>query len=166
MFKIIGLSLLLGLSLPVFALPDLTTIGSGSYRYMFWQLYDARLASEDGNFVDYQQSTPLLLELTYKRNITRDQFIKATVDEWRKLGQSSAEQQAAWAALLKDLWRDVKRGDSLAALLMADHSVEFFINGQSTGVLQDNSFGPAFFNIWLDEKTSAPALRNQLISAE
>lgn len=166
MYKALSLSLLLTFSLPLVALPELTTVGSGSYRYMFWQLYDARLATSDGQFINYQQSSPLLLELTYKRNISRDQFIKATIDEWRKLGQTTEEQQQQWGEQLKTLWRDVKRGDSLAALLLPDQSVEFFINGQSAGTLADNEFGPAFFNIWLDEKTSAPALRTQLIAAE
>ena len=154
--------LALSLSAPLLAVPDLETVGQGSYRYMLWQLYDARLASSDGRFVDYQQSTPLLLELTYKRNISRDQFIKATVDEWKKLKQSSSEQQQQWAEQLAKLWQDVKNGDKLAAVLLPDNSVEFYFNGTKTGVLADEAFGPAFFNIWLDSSTSAPKLREQL----
>lgn len=154
--------LALSLSAPLWAVPDLETVGQGSYRYMLWQLYDARLASGDGRFVDYQQSTPLLLELTYKRNISRDQFIKATVDEWKKLKQTSSEQQQQWAEQLAKLWQDVKKGDKLAAVLLPDNSVEFYFNGTKTGVLADEAFGPAFFNIWLDSATSAPKLREQL----
>lgn len=152
----------LGLTTPAWAVPELETVGQGSYRYMLWQLYDARLASSDGNFVDYEQSTPLLLELTYKRNISRDQFIKATVDEWKKLRQSSSEQQQHWAEQLAKLWQDVKKGDRLAAVLLPDNTVEFYFNGIKTGVLADEAFGPAFFNIWLDSATSAPKLREQL----
>lgn len=151
-----------GLTLPVLAVPNLETVGQGSYRYMLWQLYDARLASSDGSFVNYEQSTPLLLELTYKRNISRDQFIKATIDEWKKLKQSSSEQQQQWAEQLAKLWQDVKKGDRLAAVLLPDNTVEFYFNGSKTGVLADEAFGPAFFNIWLDSATSAPKLREQL----
>lgn len=154
--------LVLGLSAPLLAVPKLETVGQGSYRYMLWQLYDARLASTDGNFVNYEQSTPLLLELTYKRNISRDQFIKATVDEWKKLQQSSSEQQQQWAEQLAKLWQDVKKGDRLAAVLLPDNTVEFYFNGNKTGVVADEAFGPAFFNIWLDSATSAPKLREQL----
>ncbi|WP_423185886.1 chalcone isomerase family protein [Alishewanella sp. d11] len=162
MRKIIALLIAFSVTSPAFAVPDLQTVGQGSYRYMFWQLYDARLASSDGRFVDYQQSAPLLLELTYKRNISRDQFIKATVDEWKKLQQSSPEQQQQWAEQLTTLWQDVKKGDRLAAVLLPDNTVEFYFNGSKTGVLADNAFGPAFFNIWLDNATSAPKLREQL----
>lgn len=152
----------LGLTTPAWAVPELETVGQGSYRYMLWQLYDARLASSDGNFVDYEQSTPLLLELTYKRNISRDQFIKATVDEWKKLKQTTSQQQQLWATQLEALWQDVKKGDRLAALLLPDNTVEFYFNGNKTGVVADQAFGPAFFNIWLDSATSAPKLREQL----
>lgn len=163
MRKLFGVMLALSLSTPLWAVPDLKTIGQGSYRYMLWQLYDARLASGDGSFINYQQSTPLLLELTYKRNISRDQFIKATVDEWKKLKQSSSEQQQQWAEQLATLWQDVKKGDRLAAVLLPDKTVAFYFNGTKTGVLADVAFGPAFFNIWLDSATSAPKLREQLI---
>ncbi|GHG63668.1 hypothetical protein GCM10010919_09610 [Alishewanella longhuensis] len=162
MRKILSVIFALSLSSPLMAVPELETVGQGSYRYMLWQLYDARLASEDGRFVNYQQSTPLLLELTYKRNISRDQFIKATVDEWKKLKQTSNEQQQQWADQLATLWQDVKKGDKLAAVLLPDKSVEFYFNGTKTGILDDAAFGPAFFNIWLDSATSAPKLREQL----
>lgn len=168
MLKPYSLLLLLGLAggigFNAAAVPELTTVGEGSYRYMFWQLYDARLASENGKFENYRQSTPLLLELTYKRDITKQQFIDATVDEWQKLGHSSKAQQQQWAQQLQSLWQDVKKGDTLAALLHADGSVTFYFNGTETGRLEDSTFGTAFFDIWLHPDTSAPKLRRQLIA--
>lgn len=146
------------------AMPELKTVGEGSYKYLFWQLYDARLATADGKFAGYEQSRPVLLELTYKRNISRQQFIDATVDEWEKLGLTSEEQQQQWALQLQSLWQDVKQGDRLAALLLNDGSVQFYFNGNETGVLNDTAFGAAFFDIWLHPDTSAPKLRRQLLA--
>ncbi|MDP2713844.1 chalcone isomerase family protein [Rheinheimera sp.] len=170
MLKPYSLLLLLGLAGGVgfnaAAVPELTTVGEGSYRYMFWQLYDARLATQSGQFADYQQSAPLLLELTYKRDISKQQFIDATVDEWQKLGHSSKAQQQQWAQQLQSLWQDVQEGDTLAALLQDDGSVKFYLNGTETGVLEDTAFGTAFFDIWLHPDTSAPKLRRQLIAAQ
>lgn len=153
-------------TLNAYALPEFKTVGEGSYRYLFWQLYDARLANETGTFKNYQQSSPLLLELTYKRDISKQQFIDATIDEWRKLGLSSDEQHQRWASELQSLWRDVKEGDTLAALLQADGSVIFYFNGEETGTQSDADFGNAFFDIWLHPDTSAPKLRRQLIAAQ
>lgn len=165
MLKRFNLVVLLFLSCNVAALPELTTVGQGTYRYLFWQVYDARLATVDGRFSDYQQSTPLLLELTYKRDISVQQFVESTVDEWKKLGRSSAEQQTRWAQLLLNIWQDVAPGDTLAALLQPDGSVIFYHNGAEGGAIEDQRFGPAFFDIWLHPDTSAPDLRRKLIAA-
>lgn len=170
MLKPYSMLLLLGLAGGVgfnaVAAPKLITVGEGSYRFMLWQLYDARLATANGKFENYQQSTPVLLELSYKRDITRQQFIKATVDEWQKLGLSTKTQQQQWAQRLQNLWQDVKKGDSLSALLHVDGRVTFYLNGAETGRLEDTAFGPAFFDIWLHPDTSAPKLRRQLIAAQ
>ncbi|MEE1999910.1 chalcone isomerase family protein [Alkalimonas sp. MEB108] len=150
---------------PVAAMPDLQLVGEGSFRYLFWQLYDARLKTSDGSFDDYQSNAPVLLELTYKRSISRDQFIDATVDQWQHLGQSSEAQQQDWANQLKTIWQDVGRGDRLAALLQPDMTVDFFLNGEAIGRVTDTEFGPLFFDIWLHPDTSAPTLRRQLLAA-
>ncbi len=169
MLKPYSVALLLSLAGAGFnaaAVPELATVGEGSYRYLFWQLYDARLATKSGDFTGYQQSAPVLLELTYKRDISKQQFIDATVDEWQKLGHSSGEQQQQWAVQLQNLWQDVKKGDRLAALLLDDGKVQFYFNGVATGTLADIAFGKAFFDIWLHPDTSAPKLRRQLIAAQ
>lgn len=147
------------------AMPELQKVGEGSFRYLLWNLYEARLFSEQGEFNDYQQSTPLLLELTYQRSITKQQFIDATIDQWQHLGHSSEDQQQQWAEQLQDIWQDVNKGDRLAALLQPDMSVEFFMNDEPTGRIEDSAFGPAFFDIWLHPDTSAPRLRRQLLAA-
>ncbi|MBZ9611911.1 chalcone isomerase family protein [Rheinheimera maricola] len=166
MFKRASILVAVVMAFQLHATPELKTVGEGAYRYLFWQLYDARLATVDGVFTDYRQNAPVLLELTYKRDISRQQFIDATVDEWQKLGHSTAEQQQLWALKLQTLWQDVKEGDKLAALLLDDGRVQFYFNGVETGVLDDTAFGAAFFDIWLHPDTSAPKLRRQLIAAQ
>lgn len=166
MLKQLSAAIVLLFTVNSYALPELKTVGEGTYRYLFWQLYDARLASESGTFESYRQSSPLLLALTYKRDISKQQFIDATIDEWRKLGRSSEQQQQQWAGQLQSVWQDVKEGDTLSALLKADGSVIFYFNGEETGTLTDANFGSAFFDIWLHPDTSAPKLRRQLIAAQ
>ena len=164
MLKQCSLVAALLLSFNLKAIPELTTVGQGSYSYLFWQLYDARLATADGRFSGYQQSSPVLLELTYKRDISARQFVDATVDEWQKLNNCSESQQQAWAEQLLTLWRDVKEGDALAALLNSDGRVMFYLNGETLGEVEDSAFGPAFFDIWLHPDTSAPKLRRNLLA--
>lgn len=161
----LGFAAMLSFSGTVAAMPTLTTIGEGSYRYLFWHLYEARLASPDGKFNDYQQTSPLLLELTYQRDISKEQFIDATVEQWQKLGHTNEQQQASWAQTLALIWRDVKKGDRLAALLTEQGIVQFYLNDNDIGSVDDKAFAPAFFDIWLHPETSAPKLRNQLLAA-
>tara|TARA_R110002126_G_scaffold43475_11_gene124558 strand:- start:5580 stop:6098 length:519 start_codon:yes stop_codon:yes gene_type:complete len=172
MRKLLASLLILGFSTMVMAAPvaaatpELKTVGEGSYRYLFWQLYDARLASTSGTFDDYQQTRPLMLELTYKRDISKKEFIDATVDQWQELGHSTEQQQQAWADTLDELWRDVTEGDRLAALLTEQGQVRFYFNDTDIGVVEDTEFAPAFFDIWLHPDTTAPKLRRALIASD
>jgi hypothetical protein len=166
MHKILISLLVLSFSAMVVATPDLKTVGEGSYRYLFWQLYDARLATTDGTFTDYQQSRPVLLELTYKRDISKKEFIDATVDQWQELGNSTEQQHQEWAAILDELWRNVTEGDKLSALLTEQGLVRFYFNDIEMGVVEDKTFSSAFFDIWLHPDTTAPKLRRKLLAAE
>lgn len=141
----------------------LQTVGQGQFRYLFWDLYQARLATSDGRFRSYQQNKPVLLELTYQRDISRDDFVEATLDQWQKQQGAVLPRHQIWAEQLTRLWRDVKKGDQLACLYRADGLVEFSYNGQSLGVVEDPAFGAEFLDIWLGEKTTAPKLRQALL---
>lgn len=141
----------------------LQTVGQGQFSYLFWDLYQARLATGDGKFHSYQQNKPVLLELTYQRDISRDDFVEATLDQWQKQQGALLPRHQIWAEQLTRLWRDVKKGDQLACLYRADGLVEFSYNGQSLGVVDDPAFGAEFLDIWLGEKTTAPKLRLALL---
>ncbi|WP_084164568.1 chalcone isomerase family protein [Rheinheimera texasensis] len=141
----------------------LKTVGEGQFSYLFWDLYQARLATSDGQFFSYQQNKPLLLELTYQRDISKADFVEATLDQWKAQQGSLQQRHRDWAAQLDKLWRDVKKGDRLACLLRADGLVEFSFNGQPLGLVEDPAFGAEFLDIWLGEKTTAPKLRIALL---
>ncbi len=149
--------------------PDATTanfktVGEGNYSYWLWDLYHARLQTPDGRFVDYQQSAPLQLELTYARDITKQEFIDATLEQWKIQQGAVLKAHKIWAGELNALWRDVKKGDKLTAVLRSDGIVQFYFNGESLGSTTDPAFGHTFFDIWLSEKTTAPKLRKQLLA--
>lgn len=141
----------------------LKTVGEGQFSYLFWDLYQARLATSDGQFLNYQQNKPLLLELTYQRDISKADFVEATLDQWKAQQGSLQQRHRDWAVQLDKLWRDVKEGDRLACLLRADGLVEFSFNGQPLGLVEDPAFGAEFLDIWLGEKTTAPKLRVALL---
>jgi len=140
------------------------TVGEGKYSYWFWDLYQARLATPSGTFVDYQQSVPLLLELRYLRDISKTEFVDATQEQWRIQAGAVQKEHKLWAGELTTLWRDVKKGDMLSAELHGDGLISFYFNQQPLGKTKDPALGPAFFDIWLSEKTTAPELRQLLLA--
>jgi hypothetical protein len=140
------------------------TVGEGKFSYWFWDLYNARLATADGQFVDYQKSVPLLLELRYLRDISKTEFVDATLDQWRIQAGGVQKQHKLWAGEQNTLWRDVKKGDVLGAEMHPDGLISFYFNQQLLGTTKDPAMGPAFFDIWLSEKTTAPELRQLLLA--
>lgn len=151
-------------SLSVHAMPDnVKLVGQGQFSYLFWDLYQAQLYTADGRWSDYQQSSPVVLKLTYQRDISKADFIEATVDQWKHLQGKVSAQHQDWAKQLDKLWTDVKKGDQLSCVLMPDRKVQFYFNDKLLGDVADPAFGPAFLDIWLSDKTSAPKLRRQLL---
>jgi hypothetical protein len=151
-------------SFTALAMPDnVRLVGQGQFSYLFWDLYQAKFYTADGRWSSYQQSAPLVLELTYQRDISKSDFIEATVDQWEHLAGSVTDQHREWAKQLNKLWTDVKKGDQLSCVLMPDSTVQFYFNDKLLGTMADPDFGPAFLDIWLSEKTSAPKLRKQLL---
>ena len=151
-------------SLSLQAMPDnVKLVGQGQFSYLFWDLYQAQLYTADGSWSGYQQSAPLVLKLTYQRDISKADFIEATVDQWKHLQGKVSAQHQDWAKQLDTLWTDVKKGDQLSCVLLADGTVQFYFNDKLLGDVTDPAFGPAFLDIWLSEKTSAPKLRKQFL---
>lgn len=146
-------------------LHDLPEVGRGRFQYLFWHVYDARLQSVDGEFVNYQQSAPLLLSLTYQRDISKAEFIDATLEQWRYQHGDKQARHQQWAMLLADIWQDVKTGDTLSCQRLATGEVQFFLNQRYLGSVRETTFADEFLDIWLGSKTSEPALRKQLLSA-
>ena len=105
----------------------------------------------------------MVLKLTYQRDISKADFIEATVDQWKHLQGKVSAQHQDWAKQLDKLWTDVKKGDQLSCVLLTDGRVQFYFNDKLLGDVADPAFGPAFLDIWLSEKTSAPKLRKQLL---
>ncbi len=142
---------------------SLTAVGQGHFRYLFWSVYDAELATQDGRYIDVAQSRPLALTLTYQRDISRDEFIDATLDQWRHVYGDVSPVQQQWADALKSIWQDVRDGDQLRCYVDADAVSHFYLNNKPIGHISEPLFSEQFLAIWLDERTSAPSLRRELL---
>lgn len=139
-------------------------IGKGIYRWFGLKVYDAQLSSPAPKGAAWQDSL-LLLELTYARNLEGKAIAKASREEMIKQGRFSDAQLEGWEQLMQKAFPDVKAGDRLSGRFLPNKGISFALNGRKTMDIDDASFADGFMAIWLGSKTSAPALREQLLGS-
>lgn len=140
--------------------PALAPVGSGVLRWWGLAVYDARLYADRAH---YNSDGALALAITYRRAIGRDQLLATTRDELERLYRVPAARLDAWLARLKQLWPNVRPGDTLTAHTEAGGATRFYLDDRELGSVADPDFGPAFLGIWLDARSRNPALRTALL---
>jgi len=136
--------------------------GSAKFSVLFWDIYQSHLWSSEP--VYSKEDEALLLKIEYLRDITKDDLIDKTVEQWRHL-KLSKQRYEPYVKKLQVLWPDIKKGDSLALLKSENRSV-FYFNDQWLGEIDDAYFSEIFLAIWLSPNTSQPKLREQLIRGQ
>lgn len=141
---------------------ELPVCGQGAFRYFGFLVYQARLHGACGPQVFER---PFSLTLTYARSLSGQDIAQSSVDEIKRLeGDVMApELLAQWGKEMEKAFPDVVRDDQITGQYDPRNGVRFYHNGRFTHHIDDPRFGQAFFGIWLDPRTRAPALREQLL---
>ncbi|MFU8821460.1 MAG: chalcone isomerase family protein [Gammaproteobacteria bacterium] len=154
-------------AVPAAPLDDLVEVGGGELRWFGIEVYEARLLTGGGQYDGMAASGPQALEITYRRNISREQLVRTTEREWsrlsRELGLDSQIPVSGWLNELGAIWPDVVPGDRIIALVEPAGQTRFYGNESLLGSVEDPRFGPAFLGIWLHPETRAADLRARLI---
>jgi len=149
------------------ALPEAALVGQGLYRWFGLSIYKARLWGDKTKITTTGWSgNSFALELEYTRTLYGEKIAIASLDEIKKLGLGTSAQHEHWLAEMKKIFPNVEEGQQLTGIYTPGQPSRFFFNGKSIGEIADPEFGPAFFAIWLHPKTSAPKLRQLLLSAK
>ena len=141
-------------------IPQAQQVGEGVYKRLGWSIYTARLWAPDGV---YSPGKPFALSLTYEFDIAQSRIVQASIDEMERLGAPVAD-RPHWRDALLAVIRDVGKSQSLAGVYMPGQGALFYYNDVQTGRL-DEELAQHFFGIWLDPRTSDPALRTALLGA-
>ncbi|MFZ6773423.1 chalcone isomerase family protein [Undibacterium sp. SXout7W] len=145
--------------------PQASMQGTGSFRWYGLHIYDAALwSANSGMSADIDLRQRFALDLRYARHLLGSKIADASMDEIQHLGMGSREQRERWLQQMKGLFPDVKEGTHITGIYVPNEAARFYLNGKWLGDIRDAEFAKAFFSIWLDKKTSAPALRQQLLS--
>jgi hypothetical protein len=136
--------------------------GSGEYRRFGLLIYEATLWADERNGVTADTvRPPLALQLTYRRGLSGAVIAQASVGQMRRFVTDEAR-LTRWSERLARLFPDVEPGDRLLGV-HSGQEARFFHNDRAIGAVDDSDFATAFFAIWLDARTSAPALRASLL---
>ena len=134
--------------------------GQGTFKWFGLKIYDAQLwVGEKG----YRPDAPFVLDLVYARKLHGIRIAEASVTEIEKLGLGSPGQRAAWLARMREIFPNVREGTRLSGVHIPGNGVRFYLDGTPLAMVADPAFAQAFFAIWLDPRTSAPALRAALL---
>lgn len=139
-------------------MPGGMQVGQGQFSRFGWSIYQAQLWTMTGR---YEPGQPFALKLTYERDIPESRIVQASLDEMAKMG-APVQQRPGWRSILEMVIDDVKKGESITGVYRPGEGATFFHNDKCTGVM-DEELARAFFAIWLDPRTSEPALRQALL---
>lgn len=90
--------------------------GDATLTWGPFTVYTSQLRTPQGRYIAADQDQALIL--TYARDITRDELVDATREQWQALGILTREAQSeAWLSTLATLWPDVSSGTQLAFVL-------------------------------------------------
>lgn len=143
-------------------LPNAVLIGTGEMTWFGLKIYRASLWGEQRPF---DPNKSFALELTYQRNITKDQFINTSIKEIHRIfGERYSEAKLnQWAAKLGTAFVDVQSGDQLIGLYRAARGCSFYGKQGLLVHIDDLELAQAFFAIWLDTRTRERDLREHLL---
>jgi hypothetical protein len=132
-------------------------------RVWGFEVYDARLWTPRGFRHSQAMQHPFALELQYLRKLEGSAIASRSIEEMRRLGSFSEAQAQSWLTALRELFPNVGQGERITGINVPGVGAEFWVNGQRAGVVKDETFARLFFGIWLDERTSEPKMRAQLL---
>jgi len=139
-------------------IPQAQQVGEGVFKRLGWSIYTARLWAPEGI---YAPGKPFALSLTYEFDIAQSRIVQASIEEMTRLGAPVAD-RPQWREALEAVIRDVGKSQSLAGVYIPGQGAVFYHDDLQTGRL-DEELAQYFFGIWLDPRTSDPALRTALL---
>jgi len=142
---------------------QLQLVGEAELKFFFWNVYEARLYSDSGNFV-FLETKPFALELQYQRQFSSQQLVEETRKQWQAIGiDADSEDNTSRLRILETMLSDLDKGDVITRYVDTQGSSNFYYNGRLLGTIADSAFTGQFAAIWLSEKTTRPDFRDNLI---
>ena len=139
-------------------------VGQATLSVLFWDIYKSTLLTTSGIYPINSNDEKILYKINYLKNISSNELIKHTKEQWQHLDVPINTYQP-FITSLKSIWPDVTKGDTLS-LLIHNQQSSFYFNEHYIGSINSPEFGQLFIDIWLANNTSQPTLRAQLLGGK
>lgn len=127
-------------------LPGAELRGTATFRYLGFQVYDARLFTK--NAAPLNWSEEFGIELTYKRKLTQYDMVEATLREMKRTGPG-----VPIRTQLEGCYKGVSPGDRYLAVSQGPDAVKFWYNDSAICTLRHPDIKNRFMSIFLGENT-------------
>jgi len=141
-------------------IPDAQMVATSRLTVFLFDVYDASFYTVEGK---RQVTPPYALKLAYLRDIKGEKIADQSTEEIRNQDIVDEVTLADWHSQMRKIFPNVKKGDNITGVYKDPAACSFYKNDNLIGQINNKQFCDAFFDIWFGEKTSQPALRNQLI---
>ncbi|EHK0031519.1 chalcone isomerase family protein [Vibrio parahaemolyticus] len=145
------------------------TVGEAQLTWFVFDIYRSRLKAPNGQYLVSTDVSPhpFALEINYQRDISKQQLLEVTEEQWQKLGFPKSSRQQ-WITQLSVIFPSIKNGDELTYITDGDKGQIIYRQAgtktqKMVGEITDERMNDAFLSIWLSPKTEFPKLRKQLI---
>jgi hypothetical protein len=132
---------------------QLTLIGTTTFRYFGFKVYDAKVFAPSGtaNVLDVLGKAPVRLELKYARDLTAKDFIESGEAYMKDNDQIPFESIKQFSDQMNKLYQDVKEGDVYQIYFEPGQGVQLFLNDVPKGQVKNDTFAVAYLNIWKED---------------
>jgi len=142
--------------------------GEATYTYWGFTVYKARLFVP-ADIVDVQQSlgkTPLRLELTYARDLKREDFIESGAVFMKDNKEIPFQTVSQQNEQMNALYQNVKEGDTYAIEFLPGKGTTLYYNGEPQGMVPGDAFAASFLGIWLSRYSLKQSFTEELLGLD
>jgi hypothetical protein len=140
--------------------PGMHPFGRGRHTLWSIRMYDATLWIVGPN---WSASAPHALDIEPGRSVPADTLVKNAIAEMRDLKVGDENKLRIWQAEMRKIIPNIKQGDQVVIFCSDTNRTLAYVNGSSTGEIDDPSFCPAIMSVWLHPQTKHQAMRKSLL---
>ena len=138
---------------------EINLIGQANYSFMFWNVYDAQLYSNQKQF----DKKNFALILKYNKKIKKETLVKETINDMRDQKELSKGKIDEWTKVFESIFKSTKIGSRFLGIKINENKSIFYYDEKKIFESEDQEFGDLFFNIWLRPDSKSPEFSKKLL---